>query len=387
MTADFSKKLVDLAHRSVAAAASCPNEQATKMFLVLPFVSLLGYDHANPGEVFPEHNADFSEKYKNRVDFAILRGAVPIIAIECKTRGMPLRDERGQLRGYFNAAKTVRVGMLTNGLQWEFFSDSDEPNLMDETPFLSIDLEDIAKGKISDSTLDALLALSKASFDPENIGAEAKRKHIFNSLLSQIGQLAQVPTESFCRMLLQNAGVTHVRQKTLDEYKSVVQRAFHEFTNQNILQRLALPKSEPEEGVSPPTNLESGTITRDTANSKAITTETELAVFRWVQQRLAYLVRDDVLYEEIRNIKFRDYNGKFVIYYKKERKGRLFDFIEGKDNIQSPKYRFIFPDDAVTRGKDLPTNTLKDIDADLLYLFKARVTALVDISAGADLTN
>lgn len=377
MSTEFQQKLVDIAKRSVAAATNCSNEQATKMFLVLPFISFLGYDHANPGEVFPEHHADFSEKYKNRVDFAILRNSVPIIAIECKCRGTPLKDERGQLRSYFNAAKTVRVGMLANGLQWEFFSDSDEPNLMDEAPFLSIDLEEVARGKISGSAVEALLALGKERFDPENIGAEAKRKHVFNSVLKQISQLAQVPTEPFCRMLLQNAGITHVRQKTLDEYKGVVQRAFHEFINQNILQRLALPTPEPEEPFLPAPGV--GPLP-DSGDLK-ITTEAELAVFRWVQQRLAFLVRDDALYGEIGNIGFRDYQGRFVIYYKKERKGRLFDFIEGKGDGQSPKYRFVFPEDAMKVRKDICTDKLKDIDNDLLSLFKARVTALADTAS------
>jgi hypothetical protein len=255
---------------------------------------------------------------------------VPIIAIECKCSGTALKDEPGQLRSYFNAAKTVRVGILANGLQWEFFSDSDEPNLMDETPFLSIDLEEIATGKVQGSALEALQTLGKASFDPENIGAEAKRKHVFNSVLQQIGQLAQVPTEPFCRMLLQNAGITHVRQKTLDEYKSVVQRAFHEFINQNILLRLSLPKPETDDN-APPANVENKA--RDFDTLKVVTTETELAVFRWVQQRLAFLVRDDTLFAEIGNIGFRDYQGKFVVYYKKERKGRLFDFYEGREML------------------------------------------------------
>jgi hypothetical protein len=181
-------------------------------------------------------------------------------------------------------------------------------------------------------------------------------------------------------MLLQNAGLTHVRQKTLDEYKSVVQRAFHEFINQNILQRLALPKADPEEdNLSVP---DTDPAHSDGGDLKIVTTETELAVFRWVQQRLAFLVRDDAFYGEIGNIGFRDYQGKFVVYYMKERKGRLFDFIEGKGDGQSPKYRFVFPDDAAEGRRDISTNKLKDIDADLLTLFTKRVNELTGNTSG-----
>ena len=97
MSEEFRAKLKGLAERSLKFAARCNNEESTKLFLVLPFLNFLGYDDRNPDEVCPEHAADFSEKYKNRVDFAILKDDKPVIAIECKALGCPLRDERGQL--------------------------------------------------------------------------------------------------------------------------------------------------------------------------------------------------------------------------------------------------------------------------------------------------
>ncbi|HSZ93353.1 MAG TPA: type I restriction enzyme HsdR N-terminal domain-containing protein [Acetobacteraceae bacterium] len=106
-------------------APRCTNEESTNPILILPFLNFLGYDDRNPDEVCPEHGADFSEKYKNRVDFAILKGASPVIAIECKTLGMALKDERGQQRSYFNAAPTVKTGVITDGLVYEFYADSE----------------------------------------------------------------------------------------------------------------------------------------------------------------------------------------------------------------------------------------------------------------------
>jgi hypothetical protein len=184
---EFRTKLAEIAKRSLVAAPRCANEESTKMFLVLPIISLLGYDHTDPNEVFPEHHCDFSDKYKNRVDFAIFKNGDPVIAIECKTAGATtMKDDRGQLRSYFNAAKSVKMGILTDGLVWEFYADTDEPNIMDDNPFLRFDIADVSKGKIDESVLEGFLALSKAHFDPENIGAEAKRKHIHNSVLAQI---------------------------------------------------------------------------------------------------------------------------------------------------------------------------------------------------------
>ena len=120
MSEDFRQKVRMFAQRVVALAPRCTNEESTKLFLILPFLNFLGYDDRNPDEVHPEHHADFSEKYKNKVDFAILQNGHPIIAIECKTLGLALKDERGQLRSYFNAASTVKMGVITDGLVYEF---------------------------------------------------------------------------------------------------------------------------------------------------------------------------------------------------------------------------------------------------------------------------
>lgn len=41
------------------------------------------------------------------------------------------------------AVTNARIGILTNGAQYEFYTDLDAPNKMDEKPFLTLDLEDI----------------------------------------------------------------------------------------------------------------------------------------------------------------------------------------------------------------------------------------------------
>ena len=50
----------------------------------------LGYDFNDPHEVQPEYAADFRADQTNRVDFAIMRDGVPVIAVECKKVGSEL---------------------------------------------------------------------------------------------------------------------------------------------------------------------------------------------------------------------------------------------------------------------------------------------------------
>jgi predicted type IV restriction endonuclease len=329
----------------------------------------LDMNDRNPDEVCPEHHADFSEKFKNRVDFAILKDGKPVIAIECKIIGMPLKDERGQLRSYFNASPTVKMGVITDGLIYEFYADSDEPNMMDPAAFLSLDLREVSRGKIENSVEEGLRSLQKGNFDPENIGAEAKRKLIFQNFVQQIAKLAEEPSEPFVRLLIQNVGLSHVRTKALNEYIDLTKSAFREFVNFRILQRLDLPTKDLEldrsATAAEPVVLEA--VLK--ADDGIVTTATELEVFEFTKRRLSFLVKEDRLFEEIEKVEYRDYKGKFVVFYKKERAGRIFDFYEGGDK----KYTFDFGD---TAGGEIATEKLSDIDASLLAIFKQRVAEL-----------
>lgn len=367
MSDDFRQKLKGFASRMVALAPRCTNEESTKLFLILPFLNFLGYDDRNPDEVCPEHGADFSEKYKNRVDFAILKGTSPVIALECKTLGSPLKDDRGQLRSYFNAAPTVKMGVIADGLVYEFYADSDEPNMMDQTAFLSIDLREVAKGKIEDSVEEGLKSLQKSNFDPENIGAEAKRKLIFQNVIQQIAKLAEDPSEPFVRMLLQNAGLSHVRTKALSEFREITRSAFREFVNLRILQRLDIPAKdkELEKSISP---VESPAAEPPAKSEDSIQpTSLELHVYNYTKRRLAFLVKDNNMFDEIDSIDFRKYKGKFVVFYKRERAGRLFDLYESK----SKKYSFDF---GVGAGGEFTTDNMVDIDSLLSAIFTKRIT-------------
>lgn len=365
MSDDLRSKLKVFAERMVTVASRCTNEESTKLFLILPFLSFLGYDTQNPDEVCPEHNADFSEKFKNRVDFAIMRAGSPIIAIECKTVGAALRDDRGQLRAYFNAALTIKMGVLTDGIVYEFYADSDEPNMMDQTAFLTLDMRELAKGKFENSVEEGIKSLQKGTFDPESIGVEARRKLIFRDFLQQIGCLAEAPTETFVKLLLQNAGVKNVRAKSLIEYTDLAKSAFKTFVDLKILQRLDLPNkdAEPDKPAtlsdpSPPQAVEK-------VDDGLIVSPLELAVFNYVKRRLAFLVTDDKLFEAIESVDFKNYKGKFVVFFKRVHAGRLFDFYDEGD----AKYNFDFDE----LGGDISTDKLADIDKVLLAAFVQRV--------------
>ncbi len=170
--------LLAVAKRSISLMTACSNEESTKLYLVLPFLGVLGYDYANPYEVYPDHAASAD----CRTGFAILRDGRPVIAVDVRKAGADLVEQRSTLARYFHAIDSVKLAILTNGTLFEFFVDSSIPNTIDSEPFLTIDLETIARAGVTEEILEALIAATKDHFDADTI-AEAAHIQLVNKRL------------------------------------------------------------------------------------------------------------------------------------------------------------------------------------------------------------
>lgn len=117
------------------------NEEETKHAFILPFLNLLGYDVFDPDEVKPEYTADIGNKAGEKVDYAILKNEKLCFFIECKACTVHLdKTHCNQLKRYFNSIPEVPFGILTNGFIYRFYADFRHKNIMDEEPFLEINL-------------------------------------------------------------------------------------------------------------------------------------------------------------------------------------------------------------------------------------------------------
>lgn len=117
-------------------------EEATKTVLIMPFLMLLGYDVFDPNEILPEYTCDVATKKGEKIDYAIMRDGDPAILVEAKRAGMKLqKQQQGQLYRYFSTNQ-ARLAILTNGVTYNFYSDINAPNVMDDEPFLSFNVLD-----------------------------------------------------------------------------------------------------------------------------------------------------------------------------------------------------------------------------------------------------
>ncbi len=117
------------------------NEQATKVSLIGPLFTLLGYDLTDPQECVPEFKADFGkERSIKPVDWAFYQNGRPIFLVEAKDAGKKLGGYDEQLGDYFAKEPDVKLGILTNGIMWRFFTDIINANVMDKEPFVRWDV-------------------------------------------------------------------------------------------------------------------------------------------------------------------------------------------------------------------------------------------------------
>jgi hypothetical protein len=264
---------------------SLETEEATKNALIMPFISqVLGYDVFDPAEVIPEFTADTGVKKGEKVDYAIMNSGELTILIEAKKAGEPLNKKHGhQLFRYFSVTR-ARIAILTNGIEYQFYTDLDEPNKMDEKPFMVLNLTDF-----DESMLGELKKLSKDSFDIENVVNSAGELKYTREIKVLISELSTDPSEEFIRMLAKqvySGGAVTI--KVMDIFTDITKRAFKQFINESISDRL---KSALGEGnnIAPRESQNTGDeVGVKNKESLIVTTEEELEGYHLVKA----LVRD-----------------------------------------------------------------------------------------------
>lgn len=219
-------------------------EEATKTAFILPFIRLvLDYDHTDPEEVIPEFVADVGEKKGEKVDYAIMIDDKPVMLIECKSVQSNLDGEHAsQLRRYFTYTE-AKFGILTNGIIYRFYTDIEEPNIMDEKPFFEIDLRNV-----KDSDLKELNQFTKSSFDMDSILESASELKYKSEIKKIMAEQLKDPSEEFVKFFAKKVYSGILTQNVKAQFTEITKSAIKQFINEQVEERIktALGASESE---------------------------------------------------------------------------------------------------------------------------------------------
>jgi hypothetical protein len=230
------------------------NEQATKQSLIGPLFTLLGYDLTDPQECVPEFKADFGkERSAKPVDWAFYQNGRPIFLVEAKDAGTRLSGYDEQLGDYFAKDPSVKLGILTNGIMWRFFTDLIHANVMDREPFAKWDvLHD------EQPPYDFMTLLQKSQFKTELVRTFAQRQHEHNLLVKELARLL-APSAEFTKLAIENIETRNLTGTVVESWKPVVASAIGEWAKQRTLASVLTQSPSQDEGGSPSTHKAAAT--------------------------------------------------------------------------------------------------------------------------------
>lgn len=278
---DFVDALNMLADKVKAQYESIETEEATKTAFIMPFISqVLGYDVFDPTEVIPEFTADVGVKRGEKVDYAIATNGKIQILVECKKVAGDLTAEHAsQLFRYF-AVVDARIAILTNGRVYNFYTDLDAPNKMDDRPFLVLDL-----ANIDEIVLPELKKLTKAAFDLDSIVSTAEELKYLGAIRRNVTNEFRAPSSELVRLLTAQVYDGRITQQVIDKFTPLVEKALKQFVNERLNDRLknALSQSDAEDISSASVEGGDEAVANPDRHDGIETTEEELAAYRIIK--------------------------------------------------------------------------------------------------------
>ena len=265
---ELNNQLKSLADKIEELKDRIETEESTKHAFVLPFINILGYDTFNPLEVVPEFTADLGLKKGEKVDYAIFQNEKPILIIECKNWQEKLNAHNSQLFRYFHTTKT-RFALLTNGIEYRFYTDLEERNKMDEKPFLEFEIT-----RLKESSVTEIAKFHKSNFDVDKIVDNASSLKYTKEIKKLISKELQEPSYDFVRLFANQVYSGRLTEKVIQEFTELVFKAFNQTVSDRVNDRLsaALNKEseKQQEEFNEPTDVD----------DKIETTEEELEGFK-----------------------------------------------------------------------------------------------------------
>lgn len=269
-------------------------EEATKNALVMPMLMAMGYEPFNPAEVVPEFTADIGTKKGEKVDYAIMRNGKPAILLECKKFGDSLNADRAsQLMRYFNVTDAM-VGCLTNGVVYKFFTDTDADNVMDEAPFLVVDLYNL-----NNNAIQGLGQLTKAGFSEDVFKSSAARMRYIAETKSYLAQMLKDPSEDFVKVVARSFYGGLMRQQKVEFFTPIVKAGMREFVNEQINNTL-------RRAVSVAAEAEAETDTEIEADEESTGQDESKDIITTAEEIEAYDILKDIVGEQGEQLVIRD---------------------------------------------------------------------------------
>lgn len=327
---EFLDRLKQHSEHVKAMHSHCATEETTKQALVLPLLDILGFSPYDPTKVKAEYFADFAGvKAQERVDYALYCNNSPVIFIEAKSVKEPLTNHAPQLSRYFNCTVGMTIGVITNGIEWRFFTDLQQPNIMDNTPFLVIDfIKDKPKSFL------ALSQFAHDKFEAQALRNFAEESLYINGFKTVINSCLRDIDMEFVRFVATKSDV--VQRQLSAKFLETIQPLVKNAVEQSISEMIVSSLSAPQQVAHPPSDSsksdgqtamdEEPDYFIDPNNPKIITTKDEMNFFDCVCD---VLIDEDIQAKDTESyfsVLYNGRNNRWIVRYNSNRKRHTIEF-------------------------------------------------------------
>jgi len=285
----------------------CTNEAQTRLVLIEPLLEILGYSRTD--DMMTEINAGWGQK-NDKADIGLkVDGKTTEIIVECKKLGKKLTDiEASQLNGYFINIKNAKFGILTNGLEWRFYSinDATKESKLYSIPFLTLNFNEI-----TDDLVEEFSKFHKSAQYLKELYEEVQEIYFLQGFEDAFANELSDPSEDFVKAIFNRMHGRKLTESTKIRLKNLI--------NSSAIQN-ALPKIIEQESKN---------------GSTIITTAEELKIYHSIKTLLLHSIKkldaSRINYRDQKN-SFNilvDDNNKKIICKIVSNKGRYFIEING----------------------------------------------------------
>jgi hypothetical protein len=279
-TMTFEEKIKIFAEAIPEKIEHIDSEETTKIALILPLLREMGHDTTNPSEVKAEFVADTGVKKGEKVDIVILNNSKPDILIECKVVNTVLdKSHIQQLYRYFTVTD-AKIGILTNGISYQFFTDSQKAGKMDDSPFLDIDFLDI-----TDSDIKELEKFTKG-YNIDKILARVDVLKYTHDIKKVLHDEIEMPSDEFVKVIAKQVYDGILTKKTRDLFGKIIKNNFNSVIDEKVDKRI-------KEALENAKTHDSEILTENGNNDGIITTKEELEGYYIVKSLLSEIISLD----------------------------------------------------------------------------------------------
>ena len=208
-------------------------EEATKRTFVLPFLAALDYNVYDPTQVTWGLGIDGESPQGKTVDYTVWCDGKPTMVFECRHHDVDLAAAPAALLVRSFGSTGAKVGVLTNGLTYQFYTDQEQAGVMDEEPFWTYNMLDS-----DDEAVAQLKNFARTTFDRNHVVHGARELAYTRGIRRVLQEQMQQPSDEFLQLVTGHMYAGRMTHAVKEQLARLTQQAFAQLVNEQVSDRL-----------------------------------------------------------------------------------------------------------------------------------------------------